>query len=77
MRRSRNRSVNLVGKKSRKTGLNGKMNHLIAYELCPFCGKVLLGDPWDIKNHVKNYHHDQVKDFIPHLKAMIKRWVKT
>ncbi|MCW3987524.1 MAG: hypothetical protein NWE87_04335 [Candidatus Bathyarchaeota archaeon] len=53
------------------------MNHLIAYELCPFCGKVLLGDPWDIKNHVKNYHHDQVKDFIPHLKAMIKRWVKT
>ena len=53
------------------------MNRLIAYELCPFCGKAVLGDPWDIKNHVRDRHRDQEKDFIPHLKVMIKRWVKT
>jgi uncharacterized C2H2 Zn-finger protein len=46
-------------------------------EICPFCGKMVFGDPWDVKDHVKNSHGDREKEFTPHLKAMIKRWVKT
>jgi hypothetical protein len=48
------------------------MNRLIAYEICPFCSKLFLGDPWDIMNHVQVYHGDREKDFTPHLKAMIR-----
>jgi hypothetical protein len=53
------------------------MDSLIAYEICPFCGKAVLGVPSDVKDHVKGHHGDQEKDFIPHLKAMIRRWLKT
>jgi hypothetical protein len=55
------------------------VNNLIAraYEICPFCGKTVLGAPWDVKDHVKGHHVDRENDFIPHLNAMIRRWLKT
>lgn len=53
------------------------MNRLGAYKLCPFCGKAVLGNPWDVKDHVQKVHGKREKDFILHLSAMIRRWVKT
>jgi len=52
------------------------MNSVRELEICPFCGKMVIGDPWKVKGHVRNRHENREKDFTLHLKAMIKHWLK-
>lgn len=51
-------------------------NFITESELCPFCGEVVSGDPWNLKEHINDRHGGRKKDFIPYFDAIIRRWMR-
>lgn len=51
-------------------------NFRVESEICPFCGEVVNGDPWDVKEHVRDRHDGRKKEFVPYMDAMIRKWVR-
>lgn len=46
------------------------------FQLCPYCGRKVSGDPWNIKKHVQETHHNK-SDFPTFFDVIIRKWLKT
>ena len=49
---------------------------MVEIEICPFCGETIIGDPWNVKEHVNDRHNRRKEEFVPHFDAMIRMWMR-